>query len=239
MPFLVKVAATTLGVWVAVQLVSGLQFTGSLVGLLAVGLILGVVNAFARPIVTILSLPFIVLTLGLFLLIINTMMFGLTIWLSDALALGLTSSGFWSTFFGAMVVTIVVWIADAIIDLRGTGTSLARNRLRVLEVISPCEAQFVRRVDTAVLNDMALRVGAAMAAGRHRYVMLHVERSQVEKLRHVFPGLESPTILPLAGLEDRVAVHFVVGADELWDRLSDLRALGATGIVAVTPQAIL
>jgi putative membrane protein len=116
MPFLVKVAATTLGVWVAVQLVPGIQFTGSLVGLLAVGLILGVINAFARPVVTILSLPFIVLTLGLFLLIINTMMFGLTIWLSDALALGLTSTGFWSTFFGAMVVTIVVWIADAILD---------------------------------------------------------------------------------------------------------------------------
>jgi putative membrane protein len=116
MPFLVKVAATALGVWVAVQLVPGVQFTGSLVGLLAVGLILGVVNAFARPIVTILSLPFIVLTLGLFLLIINTMMFGLTIWFSDALGLGLTSAGFWSTFFGALVVTIVVWIADAIID---------------------------------------------------------------------------------------------------------------------------
>jgi ATP phosphoribosyltransferase len=140
---------------------------------------------------------------------------------------------------GSLEGVCAAGIADAIIDLRETGTSLARNRLRVLEVIDPCEAQFVYRGHSSVLDDMALRVGAALAAGRHRYVMLHVERSQVEKLRHVFPGLASPTILPLAGLEDLVAVHFVVGADELWDRLSDLRALGATGIVALTPQAIL
>lgn len=140
---------------------------------------------------------------------------------------------------GSLEGVCAAGIADAIIDLRETGTSLARNRLRVLEVISACEAQFVRRGDTPVLNDLALRIGAAMAAGRHRYVMLHAERSQIDKLRYLFPGLESPTILPLAGREDLVAVHFVVGADELWERLSDLRALGATGIVALTPQAIL
>lgn len=140
---------------------------------------------------------------------------------------------------GSLEGVCAAGIADAIVDLRETGTSLARNRLRVLEVITACEAEFVRRADTPVLDDMALRLGAAMAAGRHRYVMLHVEPAQVDKLRHLFPGLESPTILPLAGRDDLVAVHFVVGADELWERLGDLRSLGATGIVAVTPQAIL
>ncbi len=140
---------------------------------------------------------------------------------------------------GSLEGVCAAGIADAIIDLRETGTSLARNRLRVLEVITACEAQFVRRADTPVLDDMALRLGAAMAAGRHRYVMLHVEREQVDKLRHLFPGLAAPTILPLAGRDDLVAVHFVVGADELWERLGDLRSLGATGIVALTPQAIL
>lgn len=140
---------------------------------------------------------------------------------------------------GSLEGVCAAGIADAIIDLRETGTSLVRNRLRVLEVISGCQAQFVRRGDAPVLDDMALRVGAAMSAGRHRYVMLHVDRAQIEKLRYLFPGLESPTILPLAGRDDLVAVHFVVGADELWERLSDLRALGATGIVALTPQAIL
>jgi ATP phosphoribosyltransferase len=130
-------------------------------------------------------------------------------------------------------------IADAIVDLRETGTSLATNRLRVLEIIQPCEALFVRGVETPLLDDMALRLSAALAAAKHRYVMLHVSRDQLDKLRYLFPGLASPTVLPLAGRDDLVAVHFVVGADELWERLGDLRALGATGIVAVTPQAIL
>jgi ATP phosphoribosyltransferase len=130
-------------------------------------------------------------------------------------------------------------LADAIVDLRETGTSLATNRLRVLEIIRSCEALFVRGIDTPTLDDLALRLTAALAAARHRYVMLHVASDQIEKLRYLFPGLESPTVLPLAGRDDLVAVHFVVGADEFWERLGDMRALGATGIVAVTPQAIL
>jgi putative membrane protein len=116
MPFLAKVVVTALGVWVAVQFVPGLDFQGDVIGLLVVGLILGLVNAIARPIVTILSLPLVLLTLGLFLLIINTMMLGLTIWISDAFGLGLSSTGFWSTFFGALVITIVSWVVEAILD---------------------------------------------------------------------------------------------------------------------------
>jgi ATP phosphoribosyltransferase len=55
----------------------------------------------------------------------------------------------------------------------------------------------------------------------------------------LFPGLAAPTVLPLAGRQDLLAVHFVVAADELWTRLPDLRAAGATGIVALQPQALL
>ena len=140
---------------------------------------------------------------------------------------------------GSLEGVCAAGIADAIVDLRETGTSLVTNRLRVLEVIETCEALFVRADDTPALDDMALRLGAALAAGRHRYVMLHVAPEQIDKLRMLFPGLAAPTLLPLAGRQDLIAVHFVVGADELWERLSDLRALGATGIVALSPQAIL
>jgi ATP phosphoribosyltransferase len=139
---------------------------------------------------------------------------------------------------GSLEGVCAAGIADAIVDLRETGTSLATNRLRVLEIIRSCEALFVRRAQTPALDDMALRLNAALEAARHRYVMLHVSREQLDKLRYLFPGLAAPTVLPLAGRDDLVAVHFVVGADELWERLGDLRSLGATGIVALTPQAI-
>lgn len=116
MAFLVKVAVTALGVWVAIQLIDGLRFTGDTLGLIVIALILAVVNAFTRPIVTFLSLPLVLLTLGLFLFFINAAMFALTIWLSEQLGLGLTSTGFWSTFFGALIVTIVSWIVGAVVD---------------------------------------------------------------------------------------------------------------------------
>lgn len=130
-------------------------------------------------------------------------------------------------------------LADAIVDLRETGTSLMMNRLRVLEEIRDCQALFVRQADVPGLDDFTLRLEAVLTARRHRYVMLHLPAERVHELSGVFPGLASPTVLPLAERSDLVAVHFVVRSDELWSRLSDLRAMGATGIVALEPQALL
>ena len=84
-------------------------------GSTAIALILAAVNAVARPIVTFFSLPIVLLTLGLFLLVINAAMFALTIWISGELDLGLSSTGFGATFLGALIVTIVSWIGDALI----------------------------------------------------------------------------------------------------------------------------
>ena len=149
---------------------------------------------------------------------------------------------------GSLEGVCAAGLADAIVDLRETGTSLMTNRLRVLEVIASCQALFVRRTATTErpsaptalgLDDLALRLDAVLAARRHRYVMLHIGNDRLDDLRAVFPGLASPTVLPLAGREDLVAVHFVVSAGDLWERLGDLRALGATGIVALQPQALL
>ena len=116
----------------------------------------------------------------------------------------------------------------------------------MLEVIRRCEALLVRRPTVeigqdlvTVLDDLVLRVEAVLAARASRYVMLHIERERLHELRTIFPGLAAPTVLPLAGREDLVAAHFVVAAEDLWARLSDLRALGATGIVALQPEALL
>lgn len=148
---------------------------------------------------------------------------------------------------GSLEGVCAAGLADAIVDLRETGTSLAQNRLRVLEVLRHCEALFVRRDigdaarsgARAALDDLVLRLEAVLSARRHRYVMLHVPAERLAELRTVFPGLAAPTVLPLSGREDLVAVHFVVRGDDLWNRLGDLRALGATGIVALQPGALL
>jgi putative membrane protein len=115
MRLILKLVITAVAVWVAVQVVGGLDFTGSWLGLLGIAVILAVVNMLARPLVTILSLPLVLLTLGLFLLVINALMFGLTIWISGQFDLGLDSTGFGATFLGALVVTAVSWVGEALL----------------------------------------------------------------------------------------------------------------------------
>ncbi|HUG85934.1 MAG TPA: ATP phosphoribosyltransferase, partial [Euzebya sp.] len=130
-------------------------------------------------------------------------------------------------------------LADAIVDNTETGTSLRQNRLKVLTEIKACEAEFVHRPGLRALEDLELRLEAALAARQHRYVMLHVPVDRIDDLVEMFHGLETPTVLPLAARSDLVAVHFVVRNGELWEKLSDLRALGATDIVATQPVALL
>lgn len=93
--------------WVAARLVPGLAFSGSLTDLLLVAAVFGIVNSLLRPILTILTCPLIVLTLGLFTLVINALMLLVTGWVSAGWDLGFTVSGFWAAFFGGLVVGLV------------------------------------------------------------------------------------------------------------------------------------
>lgn len=118
MKFALKLAVTAAAIWVAVWIVDGLEFEGGFWAFVGVSLILMVANAIVKPILNVLSFPLILVTLGLFLLITNALVLQLTVWLSgDVLALGLSSTGFfWATFLGALVISIVRWAADAILD---------------------------------------------------------------------------------------------------------------------------
>ena len=118
MRFLLSFLGTAASLWVAVWLVGGLEFDGEWWQFLIAAAIMGLANAIAKPILTIFSLPLIILTLGLFLLIVNAAVLQLVVWLSgpDVFDLGLTSSGFfWATFWGAIVVSVVGWIIDLIL----------------------------------------------------------------------------------------------------------------------------
>ncbi len=93
--------------WVAAWLLPGLDFSGTLVDLLLVAAVFGIVNSLLRPILTVLTCPLIVVTLGLFTLVINAVMLLVTGWLSDSWDLGFTVSGFWAAFWGGLVVGLV------------------------------------------------------------------------------------------------------------------------------------
>jgi putative membrane protein len=93
--------------WVAAALVPGLEFTGGPGRLLLVAAVFGIVNSTVRPLLTVLTCPLIVVTLGLFTLVINALMLLVTGWLSESWNLGFTVGGFWPAFFGGLVVGLV------------------------------------------------------------------------------------------------------------------------------------
>lgn len=114
MNFAIRLISTMFALWVAVKVVPGLEFDGSVWALAGIALVFGIVNAFIRPILTFLSLPLLIVTLGLFALILNALVFLIVVWLSSLLDLGLTTTGFWPAFWGAIVVTIVGWLANSL-----------------------------------------------------------------------------------------------------------------------------
>ena len=141
---------------------------------------------------------------------------------------------------GSLEGVCAVGMADAIVDLRETGGSLQRNRLRVLQEGRSCQAIFSwPEQPNAQIEALLLRLEAALEARSTQYVMLHLPADKVGDLGSIFPGLAAPTVLPLAGRDDLVAAHIVVQRANLWSKLGELRAMGATGIVALPTDAIL
>lgn len=123
--------------WVTIWLIPGVQLTGSVapdsflsglsvgwqefIYLVLAGAVLALVNTFVRPIVKLLSLPFYVLTLGLFFLVVNAAMLALTAWITGFFAISLVLAGFWSAVFGGIIIGVVNTVLELI--LPGTLTS--------------------------------------------------------------------------------------------------------------------
>jgi putative membrane protein len=115
---ILRVMINALSIVIAVKLVNGLTFAGEWWKMIIVGAVFGLVNSVIKPLVQLLSLPFIILSLGLFTLIINTLMLVLTASLSDAFQLGFHIQGFWPAFWGAIIVSIVSMLLSWITGLK-------------------------------------------------------------------------------------------------------------------------
>jgi putative membrane protein len=118
--FLIWVVVNALALAAATWLFGDISLTGDtasdrLVTLVLVALIFGVVNAIIRPVVTLLSLPFIVLTLGLLIFVINALMLMLTSWVSGKFGLGFHVDGFWTAVGGAIVITVATWVLERLL----------------------------------------------------------------------------------------------------------------------------
>lgn len=112
--FLLRLLVVAFGLWLAAELVPGIEVNGVWT-LLGAALLLGIVNAVVRPLLVILTLPLTVLTLGLFLLVVNAAMLGLVAWMFDNFSI----AGFGPALLGSIVVSLVGWLASYFIGPRG------------------------------------------------------------------------------------------------------------------------
>jgi putative membrane protein len=118
MRFLTRTLVNAAALWVATQVVPGVTYSGTWLPLLGVAVVFGVINAFIRPVLKVLTFPIIIVTLGIFSLVVNGLMLWLTSSISRELGFGFHVSGFWASFFGALVVSLVstalsMLVADA------------------------------------------------------------------------------------------------------------------------------
>ena len=140
---------------------------------------------------------------------------------------------------GSVELAPKLGVAEAIVDLVSSGSTLLVNGLRPVATLLDSQAILVRRpgVDGAV-DQVATMLRAVTAGRRRRYVMMNARRDAVERLEQLIPGLEAPSVVPLAH-DGMVAIHSVIDADDLWHVLPELEAAGATGILVLPIEQLI
>ncbi|MEV4627408.1 phage holin family protein [Micromonospora sp. NPDC049523] len=123
MGYLIRLVITAVALWVTTALVPGIDVSGRSAGenaltLLVVAVIFGVVNMVLKPIIRVVGCVFYVLTLGLFALVVNALLFLLTDWIAGEFDLPFHVNGFWAAFWGAIVVAVVSWLISVFVPDR-------------------------------------------------------------------------------------------------------------------------
>lgn len=147
---------------------------------------------------------------------------------------------------GAAEIAPHIGIADIIVDLVSTGSTLHVNGLRevatVLESTSRLIANPAARADAArirALDELVAALGSVLAARGKRYVMANVPRARLDEVRRVVPGLNGPTVIDIMNGGEHVAVHSVVNASTIYRTIADLKALGAVGILVTRIERLM
>lgn len=146
---------------------------------------------------------------------------------------------------GSVEIAPSLGTADAIVDLVSTGSTLRANHLREVQVIRECQAQLLAGPPSedaekeALAQRLLVRVDGVQQVRESKYVMLHAPRSALDAIAELLPGAEAPTVLPLEGHADRVAVHAVCRENVFWEHLEDLKAAGATAVLVLPVEKML
>jgi ATP phosphoribosyltransferase len=148
-------------------------------------------------------------------------------------------------FSGAVEIAPSLGRADAVCDLVSTGATLAANKLREGETILESRAVLLQ-TPVAVppekagwIDRLLQRVEGVMQVREIKYIMIHAPKAALAQIAALLPGTEAPTVLPLDGLDDRVAVHVVCRENVFWETLESLKSIGATSVLVVPVEKML
>lgn len=144
---------------------------------------------------------------------------------------------------GAVEITPLLGVADAIVDLVSTGSTLAVNGLRSIDTILASEAQLISHGQLSPeklqrRSQLETMLASVVAARRKKYVLMNAPADAIDLIKKVIPGLQSPTVMPLAD-PTMIAVHAVVDADKIWALLGPLKAVGATSILVMPIEKLI
>lgn len=138
---------------------------------------------------------------------------------------------------GSVEVAPALGVADAIVELTATGSSLQLNDLRAIHTIIESEAVLIANKASManpekreVIDRLLMRIQAVDAASKFKYIMMNAPESALDDIRAVLPGLKAPTVVPLAD-PGYVAIHTAIREDEFWEKIEQLRAAGASEIL--------
>ncbi|MFS3859843.1 ATP phosphoribosyltransferase [Proteus mirabilis] len=140
---------------------------------------------------------------------------------------------------GSVEVAPRAGLADSICDLVSTGATLEANGLKEVEVIYRSKACLIQRdgemdaTKQALIDRLMTRIQGVIQARESKYIMLHAPSDCLEDVIALLPGAERPTILPLAGDQNRVAMHMVSSETLFWETMEKLKALGASSILVL------
>lgn len=142
---------------------------------------------------------------------------------------------------GSVEISPALELSDAIFDIVSTGGTLRSNGLKPFAEVMKSEAILIGKngIDgNPVVQELMQRIQSVLRAEETKYVVLNVERTNLDKITTLLPGVKSPTIVPLAE-EGWVAVHTVISEQDFWEKINKLKAAGAQGIVVMPVEKII
>jgi len=149
------------------------------------------------------------------------------------------------TLSGAVEIAPRLGRADLICDLVSTGSTLQANHLREVEIVLDSHAVLIRTPVTLAperdewVERLLMRIDGVQQVRESKYIMLHAPRDALAEIRRLLPGSEAPTIIPLEGCPDRVAVHAVCRENVFWETLESLKKVGASALLVLPVEKML